>query len=300
MGLNEKHLVMSKIYYQIAEQYVTIEHPEAEDVRKALAKYSPFECSQSVAEDDVLLQVIADSTVAPSSDDVELEKVKDTLFESAVSRRTDGQYHLLITYNGHIVEGIVSDDWRRLKIKADWTNLRYAYLIDRLIMICYTMATLPLGYIKVHASVTELHGQALVLMGVSGTGKSTHSRLWREYVEGATLLNDDEPIVKRVGDRVLVYGCPWSGSTPCYRNESAEVAAFVHLYQAPENKLTRLSGRQSFDSLFTSCAFMLSLPRNQFMVFDAVAQVLEIAPVYRLDNRPEKAAVDLSRTLIPT
>lgn len=289
---------MSKIYYQIAEQYLSIEHPREREVRNALSKYSVFECTTPLNGEQVLLQVIADESVCPLPEDKELERVKDTLFESSVAKRVDGQYYLYITFDGQVVEGIASHDWRQLRLRADWTNLRYAYLIDRLIMICFTMATLPLGYIKVHASVTELNGKALVLMGVSGTGKSTHSRLWREYVEGATLLNDDEPIIRRVGNKVIVYGCPWSGSTPCYRNESAEVVAFIHLYQAPENKLTRLSGRQSFDSLFTSCAFMLSSPKNQFMVFDAVARVLELAPVYRLDNRPEKAAVDLSYSLI--
>ncbi len=286
------------IHYQIAEQYLCMEHEDLGLLRQALGKYEAFVQDNIPEGATPILTVLADASVAAEATDVEIEYVQDTFFESRVARRSDGSFYLHITYHGRVVEGIASADWGRLRLRADWTDLRYSYLIDRLIMICFTMVTLPLGYLKVHASVTELHGRALVLMGVSGTGKSTHSRLWRQYVPGCSLLNDDEPIVRRVGDRVIVYGCPWSGSTPCYRNESAEVAAFVHLFQAPENKLTRMSGRQSFDSLFTSCAFMTSLPENQYQVFDAVARVLEVAPVYRLDNRPEQAAVELTRTLI--
>ena len=61
-------------------------------------------------------------------------------------------------------------------------------------------------------------------MGKSGTGKSTHSRLWLENVPGATLLNDDNPIVRLTLVGAIVYGSPWSGKTPCYKNESAPLA----------------------------------------------------------------------------
>lgn len=289
---------MQKLYYQIAEQYIAVEHSEPQLVRTALSKYAAFEVEEEPTV-PILLSVSADDSIQLHEGAKMLEQVKETIFESLVYKQTDGTYFIRIQYAGKIVDGSVSPDWKALKIKADWSLLRYVYLIDRMIMIAFTMATLPMGYIKVHASVPEVNGRALILMGVSGTGKSTHSRLWLKHVEGSTLLNDDEPIVRCLPDgTVRVYGCPWSGSTPCYRNESAEVAAFVHLYQAPENKLTRLSGRQSFDSLFTSCAFMLSLPKNQLQVFDAVASVLEHVPVYRLDNRPEKAAVDLTFSLI--
>ncbi len=85
--------------------------------------------------------------------------------------------------------------------------------------------------IKIHASVIEKGGKALVFMGKSGTGKSTHSRNWLKFVPDCQLLNDDEPIIRVLNDgSVRVYGAPWSGSTPCYRNASAEVAAFVRLY----------------------------------------------------------------------
>lgn len=293
-------VVMDKIYYQIAEQIVEFRHPQVEQIRLALAKYEPFLIAEHhVVANQICLTVESNQTIALLSEDKLVEEAKELSFHSAVYLRANGTYYLQIRFRDKLVEGLVSADWRHLKIKADWTDLSRAYLIDRLIMICYTMATLPLGYLKVHASVTELNGRALVFMGVSGTGKSTHSRLWRKYIDGATLLNDDEPIVRPMNDgSVRVYGCPWSGSTPCYRNESAEVAAFVRLYQASENKLTKLSGRASFEELFSSCAFMSSVSGNQLQVFDSVARVLQTCSVYRLDNRPDEEAVSLSYSLM--
>lgn len=113
--------------------------------------------------------------------------------------------------------------------------------------------------IKMHASVIEKRGKALVFLGKSGTGKSTHSRLWLEFVPGCRLLNDDEPIVRVMEDgSARVYGAPWSGSTACYRNAWAEVSAFVRLYQSSENILTELKGVHAFAALLESVALLRS------------------------------------------
>jgi serine kinase of HPr protein (carbohydrate metabolism regulator) len=61
------------------------------------------------------------------------------------------------------------------------------------------MASALFSTLKLHASVIEKEGRALLFLGKSGTGKSTHSRLWQQYVPGCSLLNDDEPVV-RVND----------------------------------------------------------------------------------------------------
>ncbi|HBC39384.1 MAG TPA: hypothetical protein DC016_10960, partial [Porphyromonadaceae bacterium] len=149
-------------------------------------------------------------------------------------------------------------------------------------------------------SVTELNGKALVFLGKSGTGKSTHSRLWREFVPDCTLLNDDEPLIRVFEDEpVRVYGAPWSGSTACFRNASAEVAAFIHLYQSPENRLTRLRNVEALSSLYASAAMLRSDAGNKDRVLDVVAAVLQRVPVYRLDCRPDYEAVSLTRSLLP-
>ena len=193
----------------------------------------------------------------------------------------------------------ISGDWRTISSDVLLDDPSAAIFINRLIMIAYGVAIAPYRMLKMHASVTVLNGEALLFLGVSGTGKSTHSRLWRKYVPGATLLNDDEPIVRVLEDgEVRVYGCPWSGSTPCYKNESARVKAFVYLYQAPENKLTRLRGRDSFDAIYSSSAFLHSDKVRHLAMFDTVADILELIPVYRLDCEPNEGAVALTRQLL--
>lgn len=289
---------MSKLYYEIAEQLICIDTQHQEkQIEAILQKYQPFKIHTT--ETKPLLDINWDTRITLDQGAELLEHVNEYGLTSLVYREELGFY--IILDNGKCrVEGRVSEDWQRLTLSVDWENEALAPYIDRMIMITYSMALIPLSYLKVHASVTELEGRALVFMGVSGTGKSTHSRLWREYVPGCTLLNDDEPFVRLMpSGEVRVYGCPWSGSTPCYRKESATLTAFVHLYQAQENKLTRLSGSQALISLYSSSVFLLRLTKYKDKVFDTIVEILNKVPLYRLDNRPEEEAVRLTRALLP-
>ena len=105
----------------------------------------------------------------------------------------------------------------------------------------FNIAALERRAVAVHSSVISLDGRAVLFLGESGTGKSTHTRLWREHIPGARLLNDDSPIIRMYQGQATAFGSPWSGKTPCYRNISRPIAGIVRLSQAPANEITRLS-----------------------------------------------------------
>jgi hypothetical protein len=109
----------------------------------------------------------------------------------------------------------------------------------------------------IHASVVEKDGNGYAFLGKSGTGKSTHSSLWLRYIEGTELLNDDNPAVRIEKDgNVSVYGAPWSGKTPCYRNRGVRLKALVRLEQATENRFTWKEGVAALITLLPSCSSM--------------------------------------------
>ena len=68
--------------------------------------------------------------------------------------------------------------------------------------------------IAIHSSTIECEGRAVLFLGESGTGKSTHTRLWQEHIPGARLLNDDSPIIRMYQGQATAFGSPWSGKTP--------------------------------------------------------------------------------------
>ena len=125
--------------------------------------------------------------------------------------------------------------------------------IDNALMIMYALATADRETVLFHAAVVSHEGRGYMFLGPSGTGKSTHASLWQRYIAGTQLVNDDNPVV-RIGEdgRSTVYGSPWSGKTPCYRNVHYPLGAIVLLSQAPYNKIQRLGGIHAYVALMES------------------------------------------------
>ena len=169
-----------------------------------------------------------------------------------------------------------------------------AFAVNNALMLLFAFNTAPFGALEMHASVVTKDGRGYLFLGRSGTGKSTHSSLWLKHIPGTELLNDDNPVLRLEADgSARVYGTPWSGKTPCYRNLSVPAGAVVRLRQAPENRIVRLGPVQAYASLYASCSAFRPL-RN---LADGWHRTLEglvgVLPCYQLDCLPDEAAARL-------
>lgn len=125
------------------------------------------------------------------------------------------------------------------------------------IMLAYLLSNSRKGTVLIHSSCIVYEGKAYLFQGKSGTGKSTHAKLWVENIKGAELLNDDHPVIHISGDGTpIVFGSPWSGKTHCYKNVEAPIGAFVRIVKSQENELKRLVPLQSYASLTTSVFYL--------------------------------------------
>ena len=182
--------------------------------------------------------------------------------------------------------------------------------IDNALMVLFALATADKGTALFHAAVVSHKGKAYMFLGPSGTGKSTHARLWLraspqplaiggEPTTGAELVNDDNPVVRVGGDgSTVVYGTPWSGKTPCYRNVSYPLGGIVLLSQAPHNKIRRLSGIEAYAALVPS----ISGKRWDAQIADGLHQTENAlatnVPVWHLECLPDEEAARLCATQI--
>ena len=161
--------------------------------------------------------------------------------------------------------------------------------------LAYGVVAIQHRLIAIHSSVIMYKGKAVLFLGESGTGKSTHTRLWRENFKDAVLLNDDSPILQVNGDKIYVHGSPWSGKTPCFRREVVELAGIVRLSQAPYNRIKPLKVLEAFAALYPSCppAFAND-PVLSDLVCSMISDTLKSVKVWHLECLPDADAAKLS------
>lgn len=152
-----------------------------------------------------------------------------------------------------------------------------------------------LGLLAIHASAVEYKGGAVIFLGESGTGKSTHTTLWTRNIDGSSILNDDSPLIKIQRDSKYliprVYGSPWSGKGRCYRNKDFHLKAVVRLQQHSSNEIIRLNNRDSFTALFPSFPpALLRERRSTDYICSLISQLIQSTPVFNLRCLPDKSA----------
>lgn len=146
-----------------------------------------------------------------------------------------------------------------------------------------------------HSAVIEVDGQALAFAAKSGTGKSTHIRLWRErFGREVHIINGDKPIFRFIDGRLFACGTPWRGKEGWGRNAMAPLKALCFLEQGQENQVERLSPAGVMPRLF----HQLLLPREPERMDRFLAlmdRMLEITPCYLLSCDATLAAAEAAR-----
>ncbi len=169
-------------------------------------------------------------------------------------------------------------------------------MLDHMLVFAFSFASLPYDTLLIHSSTVVKDGRAVMCLGESGTGKSTHTGLWLENVADTELLNDDGPVVRVFDDgTVKVFGSPWSGKTPCYKQASYPIAAFLRLRQAPENRIQRLNTVSAFGALLPSTLPTLQKEeRTLDLICGALSKILTTTLTYMMDCLPDGEAARIS------
>lgn len=261
------------------------------------SRFRDYECEFSQNPDMTMKTEVLNNITAPEGEicfqqnRVCLLKLPDGRFCRYLKRTKTNEIVFMVTYTPDYSDVLI-EILNTLNIDGlGPTNYEYMYT-----GFMFANRLTVLGGTVLHGSSIALDGEGLVFSADSGTGKSTHTNLWRQHFgERVEIINDDKPAIKIENRKAFVYGTPWSGKTPLNNNVKHPLKAVVFLSRGDENKIKKM------DALNAVLNLSHQLP-NPFYdseigtkTVNFIKKLYEInTPVYDLECNISDNAVEVS------
>ncbi|MCF0183253.1 MAG: hypothetical protein HUK01_02835 [Bacteroidaceae bacterium] len=285
---------MKNTYFRIADHVVRISTDDSMRLSTLIPSFGPFLCAE--CEPLITVNVTIKDTLA----DGEGDRIGE--FDSGF-----GTYIVWQTATGYVIRHMGHGlPTHQIVANHDFTVAEaqlvspqyYGYGISNAVMLVFAFAAASHQTLMIHSSVVRNVDCAYLFLGPSGTGKSTHTSLWRSHIPGSDLVNDDNPILRFIDGKTYVYGSPWSGKTPCYRSVRFPVAGITRLEQAPENEIRRVEVLEALSVLITSVSNMRWDKRVNNAILATIGVMIGDVPIFHLRCLPDADAARLSFSTI--
>ena len=145
-----------------------------------------------------------------------------------------------------------------------------------------------------HGSTVAVDGKAYLFTAKCGTGKSTHTRLWRQvFGDRAQMVNDDKPFLKITKDGVLACGSPWSGKHGLDSNIIVPLQGICILERGKENRIERIPAEEALPMLLHQSYCPLAEEKRKH--FESLVNLLaEKTPLWRMYCNMDPSAAEVS------
>ena len=294
-------LTLSQTRYRIAELILEFNHPSDFTLAQLLPSFRDFQWLDATEKADIRIDIRSEQ--APISNDMGALRTDESIAWGDRFRFYEKEDTFITTIRneeGNAVWYLQSDrnfEHSILYVPASTAD-EQGGVITWMAMMIFGQASLLHNTIMIHASVVNHEGKGVAFLGKSGTGKSTHSRLWLKHIPNTVLLNDDNPAVRITNEGVLIYGTPWSGKTPCYKNEQRPLQGFVRLQQAPMNEFEWQTGLKGFIAVLPSCT-SIRWNKELFSNMNTILEkIIAQVPVGYLKCLPDAAAAELCHSAL--
>lgn len=282
-------------YFRIAGLYVKIIFlPSQRNSVSLIPSFQPFACKE-VADSDLFFQIDVDDNLRPVTKD-QRSLIRD--FDTGngniiVYQLTDGGYQYVIKdINGYSCALLITNkNFVHCHCALNGNYDMRSFGLNSVLMLAFAFAGASRSVLLIHASLVRHRGWGYPFIAKSGTGKSTQVSSWLRYIPDCDLMNDDNPIIRILDDgKPYIFGSPWSGKTPCYRNVMAPLGAVTRIDRDDKNWVERLNPVEAFTSFLPSCSSMkwdIDIYRK---ICDTVTRVVETVPIHTLHCLPDKEA----------
>ena len=288
--------------FRIADFNVKIIFKESRyNSMRLLPSFEPFRVNEFPNEECFFQLTVDDALPAVKGKNRErIGKFDTGNGDTIVDRLPDGGYQ-------YIIKDINGADCCLLQSNKDFSDCRVAlngnynmrcFGLNNALMLIFAFAGSLQQTLLIHASLVRLDGYGYAFIAKSGTGKSTQVSMWLRYIPGCDLMNDDNPIVRIINGECYIYGSPWSGKTPCYRNVKAKLGAITRIDRALENCIEKLPPIEAFASFLPSCSSM-KWDKDIFnAICNNVTSIIEKTGIYTLHCLPNEEAARICHAAI--
>lgn len=220
--------------------------------------------------------------------------------DTVVDQTADGGYQYIIKdLRGHECCLLIANkDFSECHCALNGSYNMRKFGLNNALMLIFAFAGSQQDTLLIHASLVRQNGYGYPFIAKSGTGKSTQVSMWLRHIPGCDLMNDDNPIIRIIDGEAYIFGGPWSGKTPCYRNVKAKLGAITRIDRAEENSIEKLPPVEAFASFLPSCSTMKWDEDIFERICDTVTRIIELTPIYTLHCLPNKEAAILCNKAI--
>jgi len=284
-------------WYSIAETGVQLTFVSSNyhdgDAAEALLVPSlkPFRCSKEKACEEMLFSLRVDDGLPPihkdkcqlihtsngGNGDIEVYTIDDGGYQFIIKDTSGKSSCLLIT----------NDDFTDCACALKGDNALRSFGLGTALMLLTAFAGSSHNILLIHACAVARQGWGYAFIAKSGTGKSTQAANWLKEIEGTQLLNDDNPILRTMGGVPYIFGSPWSGKTPCYRNRKARLGGIAKIVHDDHNHMEALHPVEAFSYLLASSSGMMWDKNVHQADCDIVKRIVECTPMYNLYCLPD-------------
>lgn len=218
----------------------------------------------------------------------------------SIAEFADGQYGYIFCSDEKVPIAFLRSDsyWKYIEIDYSENNkIGNRSTIDRILGTAFSNIIIVNSGLIVHSSAIHYRNNGIIFSAPSGTGKSTHTRFWRNNLN-AGIINDDAPALIPEENKVMVCGTPWSGSTDLFENISVPLKAIVILSRHHQNEICEMSRTDLVYKLFPRCLLPYYNPRLMDMAFDNFKRIIDVVQVYHLKCTPTLEAAKMVKSFL--
>lgn len=144
-----------------------------------------------------------------------------------------------------------------------------------------------------HGAVIAFKGSGYLFTAPSGTGKTTHIRLWEKYLDGVEIVNGDKPVLHLENGTVTAYATPYAGKEGYQNHGSTPLKTVCFIHRGTENRIRRVTTGE----ILTEMMHQVYLPKDtQAMLgtLDMLNTLCTTVPIYLLECDISEEAVQTS------